>query len=149
MSNGLSTAGVKLYYAPETVANTRPTTYTSQLAGLKEIPDMAPAPETLETTTLDALEYKTYINGLKDLGGSLGFTFNFTQAFISAWESMMTTFTGLGTGLGMWFKISIPGITKALYFKGIPTTLGMPGIGVNAVLEITAYITPNDGLIWA
>lgn len=151
MAIDLSTAGVKLMYSVEASAGTRPTLASAftPITGLKEIPEMNPAPETLETTTLDALEYKTYINGLKDVGGALGFTVNLTQAFITLWDALVSAHnTGKASGKATWFAIQIPGITKVLYFKGIPAALGMPGVAVNAVLEHTAYITPIDQLIW-
>jgi len=153
MAIDLSTAGVKLYYAVESTGGTRPTTLSSytQIQGLKEIPELNPAPESLETTTLDALEYKTYINGLKDLGGALGFTFNLTQAFVTAWETLVSAYnTGMAASpdKNTWFAIRVPGITKDLVFQGIPAELGMPGVAVNAVLEHTGYITPTDEIQW-
>ena len=75
----LSTAGIQLLYAVETVAVTRPTTGYTRIYGAKTTPSLNPSPETLETTTLDETEFKTYIDGLKDLGGALEFTFNLTQ----------------------------------------------------------------------
>jgi len=150
MAIELSTAGITLSWKAESVAGTRPTTGYAQLEGLKEIPDLAPAPESLETTTLDATEYKTYINGLKDLGGALGFNFNMTQSFVADWDALISGYTSAkASGLAIWFKIYVPGLTKAVYFTGIPSELGMPGVSVNAVLEITAYITQSSGLLWA
>ncbi|MCK9319847.1 hypothetical protein, partial [Methanoculleus sp.] len=74
MSQGLTSAGIKISYSVEATAGTRPATaavYTP-VAGLKEIPDMNPQPDALETTTFDDTVYKTYTQGLKDLGGTLG-----------------------------------------------------------------------------
>jgi hypothetical protein len=151
MAIDLSTAGIKMYYAVEATAGTRPTTLVSytQLQGLKEIPEMAPAPESLETTTLSELEYKTYIQGLKDLGGALGFTFNMTQAFVTAWETLVSSYTtGIATSKQTWFAIRVPGITKDLFFQGIPSPLGMPGATVNSVLEQVAQITAKNEVEW-
>lgn len=144
----LSSAGVTLSYGSESVADTKPSSFI-QIKGMKEVPEMNPAPDTLETTTLDDLEYKTYIDGLKDLGGALGFTFGLTQKFIDDWQACVDAYdAGVEDNLGMWFKITIPGITKSLYFQGKPSPLGLPGISVNSVLEITAYITPTGEPSW-
>ncbi len=147
----LTTAGVKLSYAVEASSGVRPTTaaaYT-QLTGLKEIPEMNPAPDTIETTTLDETEYKTYVDGLKDLGGALGFTFNLTQDFVTKWETLVSAYgVGKASSKATWFVVVIPGITKSLYFKGIPSKLGLPSVGVNSVLETTAYITPTGEPVW-
>lgn len=139
----LSTIGVQLHYAVETEAGTRPTTGYTRLYGIKSTPSLNPAPDALETTTLDELEYKTYVDGLKDLGGALEFTFNLTESLIAAWDTLMTAYTtGKASGLRTWFVIVVPGLTQAFYFPGNPSAMGLPETSVNTVLEITNYITP-------
>ena len=145
MAINLSTAGIKLKYAVETTAGTRPTSGYTALTGAKTTPSLNPSPETLETTTLDELEYKTYIDGLKDLGGALEFTFNLTQELVDQWAALMTAYeTAKAAGKATWFVIDIPGLTKAFYFTGNPSAMGIPETSVNSVLEITNYITPTN-----
>jgi len=140
----LSTAGVTLQYCVEATAGTRPTSGYTKIAGLKSTPSLNPAPETLETTTLDETEFKTYIDGLKDLGGALEFTFNLTQNLVTTWDTLMTTYeTAKTNGKNVWFTIVIPGLTKSVYFTGNPSAMGVPETAVNSVLEITNYITPT------
>ncbi|MBQ9298753.1 MAG: hypothetical protein IJ223_07035 [Clostridia bacterium] len=146
MAINLSTAGIHLYYAVESTAGTRPTAKSAytDLVGVKSIPSMNPAPDTLETTDLNQTEYKTYIDGLKDLGGSLEFTFNLTQELVTMWSTLMEAYEAAkATGKATWFLIDIPGLTNGLYFTGNPSSMGIPEAGVNAVLEITNYITPT------
>ena len=139
----LSTIGVQLHYAVETSAGERPTSGYTRLYGVKSTPSLNPAPDALETTTLDELEYKTYVDGLKDLGGALEFTFNLTEALIDAWDTLMTAYAaGKVSGLRTWFVIVVPGLTDAFYFPGNPSAMGLPETSVNTVLEITNYITP-------
>ena len=69
MAIDLSTAGIQVAYCAEATAGTKPTTGWTKLTGIKSIPDFNPEPSSLETTTLDATEYRTYIPGLKDVGG--------------------------------------------------------------------------------
>ena len=76
MGIALSTAGVTIGYAVEETVGERPTTGYKNIPDVKSIPEMNPEPETLESTTLAETEYKTYIEGLKDLGGALSFTAN-------------------------------------------------------------------------
>ena len=66
-----------------------PTTGFTAVPGIKAIPDLNPEPSSLETTTLEALEWKTYIPGLKDPGGALAFTANNTEEFQTAWEALI------------------------------------------------------------
>lgn len=146
MAINLSTAGIHLYYAVEETANTRPTAKSAykDLEGVKSIPSLNPAPETLETTTLNETEYKTYIDGLKDLGGALEFTFNLTQALVTMWTELMEAYEAAkAAGKATWFFIDIPGLTEGLYFTGNPSSMGIPEASVSAVLEITNYITPT------
>lgn len=141
----LSTIGVKLGYAVEETAGTRPTTGYTRIYGAKSTPSLNPSPDTLETTTLDELEYKTYIDGLKDLGGALEFTFNLTEALVEAWDTLMTAYeAGKTAGKATWFVIVIPGLTDAFFFTGNPSNMGLPETSVNSVLEITNYITPTN-----
>lgn len=145
MAINLSTAGIKLKYAVETTKGTRPTSGYTALTGAKTTPSLNPSPETLETTTLDELEYKTYIDGLKDLGGALEFTFNLTQELVDQWDTLMTAYeTAKAAEKATWFVIDIPGLTKAFYFTGNPSAMGLPETSVNSVLEVTNYITPTN-----
>ena len=145
MDINLSTAGIKLKYAVETTKGTRPTSGYTALTGAKTTPSLNPSPETLETTTLDELEWKTYIDGLKDLGGALEFTFNLTQELVEQWDALMTAYeTAKAAEKATWFVIDIPGLTKAFYFTGNPSAMGIPETSVNSVLEITNYITPTN-----
>jgi hypothetical protein len=146
MAINLSTAGIHLYYAVEETAGQRPTAKSAfkDLEGVKSIPSMNPAPETLETTTLNETEYKTYVDGLKDLGGALEFTFNLTQALVEMWEDLMDDYEAAkAANKATWFFIDIPGLTEGLYFTGNPSAMGIPEASVSSVLEITNYITPT------
>lgn len=145
----LSTAGVTLNHAVETVAGTRPTTGYTEIPEIKSIPELNPSPESLETTILQETEWKTYIEGLKDPGGALSFKANLTEALMTTWESIVDAHNTAKTdGKSMWFCIIIPGLTKALYFTGQPSPLGMPSMEVGAVLETTLYITPTNAPEW-
>lgn len=145
MAINLSTAGIKLLYAVETTAGTRPTSNYTRIKGIKTTPDLNPAPDTLEATTLDETEYKTYVKGLKDLGGALPVTFNLTEELITAWDNMMDAYeAGKLANKATWFCIVVPDLTKAFFFTGEPSEMGLPETGVNQVLEITNYITPTN-----
>ena len=141
----LSTAGVYLAYCVEASAGTRPTSGYTKLTGLKSTPSLNPAPETLESTTLDETEFKTYVKGLRDLGGSLEFTFNLTQNLVDEWSALVTAYeTAKASNKATWFTVVIPGITNSFYFTGEPSAMGVPETSVNSILEITNYITPTN-----
>lgn len=144
MAQELSTAGVLLKYAVEATAGTRPTTGFTQIPCIKAIPDFNPEPESLEVTDLSDTTWRRYIPGLRDPGGALAFTANLTTQFQTAWNALITAFeTAKASGKATWFEIMVPSF-GSFYFAGYPTELGMTAMDVNAVLEIEAYVTPNQ-----
>lgn len=144
----LSTAGITFKYCAETTAGTRPTSGYTSISGFKSIPDFNPEPNNLETTPLDETTWKTYIPGLKDVGGALAFTANLTGTFETAWSTMVSAEAALTGGKAMWFEVCIPNF-KSFFFTGKPVSLGMSAIDVDSVLEIEAYITPTSIEGWA
>jgi len=152
MARYLSTIGVHLYYGVEETAGTRPTAKSAytELVGIKSIPSLNPQPDNLETTTLNETEYKTYIPGLKDLGGSLEFTFNMSQDLKDTWDALITADAAAKVAQkATWFYIEVPGLTEGLYFTGEPSPMGLPEMGVNAVLEVSNSITVTGEPEWA
>jgi len=148
----LSSIGVKMYYAVEATAGTRPTAkadYT-ELEGIKSTPSMNPSPDDLDTTTLNETEYKTSIPGLKDLGGALSFTFNMSNTLMTAWETLVTAYTtAAASNKKTWFYIEIPGLDKGLFFPGVPSPMGLPELSVNSVIEVENSITPTGAPTFA
>lgn len=156
MAIAISTIGTQVSYAIETTAGTRPTTATNytRIPGVKSIPDMNPQPDTLETTSLDNLEYKTYIPGLKDLGGVLDFTVNLTQDLFDLWETASTGVMALyetakAGGKAMWLCINIAGLDESCYLSVEPSHIGLPAGDTNSVYEATLHFTPIGEPIWA
>ena len=153
MAIAISSIGAKVSFAFETTAGTRPTSGYKKLPQIKEIPEMNPSPETLETTSLDNTEYKTYIDGLKDLGGSLAFTANFTQELYDLYNGadgiMKEWETARAEGKAMYLCIDIKGLDNSCYLSVIPSKLGIPAASVNSVMEVSLYFTPAGEPEWA
>lgn len=153
MSIAITSIGAKVSFAFETEKGVRPTAGYTKLPDIKEIPEMNPTPDTLETTSLDNLEYKTYVDGLKDLGGALSFTANFTQdlydlyngenGIVKSWE------TAKSAGKAMYLCIEIQGLSEACYLSVTPSKLGLPAASVNTVMEVALYFTPAGEPVWA
>lgn len=145
MAIDLSTAGIQVAYCAESTAGTKPTSGWTKLTGIKSIPDFNPEPSSLETTTLDATEYRTYIPGLKDVGGAVAYTANMTEQFQTEWAALMTAYEAASQdNKAMWFVHVVPGLTKAFFFKGEPSPLGFSAVETDAVLEIDAYVAPTQ-----
>ena len=148
MSKRYSTASMKLYYAVETSAGTMPTTGLVKIPEIKSIPNFNPAPETIQSTTLEETEYHTYVEGLKDLGGALEFGANLTEDLITAWETCNSAHDALTGGKAMWFYVLHDGLSKAVAFEGDPSPLGLNDASVGSMLETSLYITPNSAPEW-
>ena len=145
----VNTAGVTFGYAVEESKGTRPTTGYTLIPDVKEIPEMNPEPETLETTVLSETKFKTYIEGLKDLGGALSFLANLTEELEDVWGELVEAYkTAAASGLATWFEVKHPKLEKSVFFTGQPSAMGLPGMGVNAVLETNLYITPTNAPAW-
>lgn len=152
MAIAITSIGAKVSFAFETEKGVRPTSGYTKLPEIKEIPEMNPTPDTLETTSLDNLEYKTYVDGLKDLGGALSFTANFTQdlydlyngenGIVKSWE------TAKAAGKAMYLCIEIQGLSEACYLSVTPSKLGLPAASVNTVMEVALYFTPTGEPVW-
>ncbi len=149
MGIALSTAGVTVGYAVEATAGTRPTTGYKVIPDIKEVPEMNPEPETLESTTLAETEYKTYIEGLKDLGGALSFLANYTTELETVWGDLVEAYqTAKATSKAVWFEVKHPQLEKSVFFTGQPSAMGLPAMSVNAILETNLYITPTNAPAW-
>jgi hypothetical protein len=154
MAIAITSIGVKVSYAFESVAGTRPTTGYTLIPQVKEIPEMNPQPEALDTTSFDNLEYTTSVPGLKDIGGDLAFTANFTQALYDLWEDSSTGLmdlwkTAKAAGKAMWLCIDIPGLDESCYISVVPSNIGLPATSVNSVMEVTLHFTPVGEPVWA
>ena len=146
----LSTAGIKLYYAVESTAGTKPSSGFVEVAGIKSIPQFGSEPSQLETTTLNATTWRTYVAGLRDTGGAIGLTFNDNDIFQTAWETLKSAYdTAIATGKRTWFEYVVPGKAKGFFFTADVAELGFGGAEVDAVLENTGYVVPTSIEGWA
>jgi hypothetical protein len=143
------TAGVQLYYGIETVTTERPGAWVA-IPNVTELPELGASPDTLETTSLDNLTYKTYIPGLLDTGGVLSITVNDTAAFRTLYGTMMSAQSGgEATSMSLWFKIFVPSpINRNLAFRAKLSPLGFSGASVNGVLQAKINIVPTGEPTW-
>lgn len=144
----LAAIGVKIGYAVETTAGTKPTEGYTHIPDIKSTPSLNTTPNTADATTFDNKEFTTYVELLKDLGGALEFNANFTEELKTAWETMMTAYGNLSDGKRMWFVIRIPGVLENVFFAGQPSKMGLPEMSANSLIETTVYITPIGEPDW-
>ena len=148
MALEFNTIGVKIGYCVETTAGSRPTVGYTNIPDIKSIPDINLTPSNIDVTNL-VDKYKRYISGVKDAGNDIALTANLTANLKSVWGTLVSAAeTAWGNSKSTWFEIAIPGF-DSFYFAGIPSELGMNSIGVDAVIEASLHIIPNDIAGWA
>lgn len=112
----------------------------TKLIDIKDFPDLYPAPEALETTTLSN-KSRTYIPGIQD-SDSMTFTANYTKADFDK----LVAADGLLCGYAVWFggtesngSVTPTGSDGKYAFGGYLTPT-VNGAGVNEVVEMTITI---------
>ena len=142
---GISTLQMKVGYCAETTAGTRPTSGYTMLQRCVSVGALAITQENLDATALED-NIKKYIAGIGDTGGSTTLKFNISTGTATEIEGMITAYnTAAASSKGMWFQVWSPYMTKAFFFKGQPPQkVGMPEIGVNAVLQVDVPITVEE-----
>lgn len=145
----LSTIGAKFSYVVENVAGTRPVSGYIHIPDISDIPEIDSEPDTIETTTLDNKVYRTYIDGLKDTGGSVALTANFTDKLFEIWQDLYDAYIAAEKdGKRTWFCIDIPDFSKAAFFTGNPSPIGIPALSTNSLVTKDVYITPTGEPVW-
>lgn len=143
MALEFNTIGVKLKYAVESTAGTRPTTGYTEIPDIKDFPDMEMSPSRIEVTNLSD-PVRRYISGILEAGDDMAFTANLTTALKTLWATIVTAYgTAHTAGKQMWFELAIPNF-DSFYWAGEPAQLGISGKGVSDVMETTLHITPNE-----
>ena len=149
---GNSTLGMKVYYSVESTAGTRPTAMSAytEIVGIKEIPSLGEEASAIDVTPLAETDFRQYVAGLKDSGGTITFTANNTNEFQTAWTTLVSAYaTGIAADKNTWFCIVHPQLTNAFYFTGEPVSLGLSGASVNEALNLGANVIAGKVEGWA
>lgn len=148
MALEFSTIGVSVNYCVETSAGTRPTSGYTKIPDIKSIPDIAMTPSNLQVTNLDD-DVHRYIPGVADAGSDIALTGNMTASLKTAWASLVSAAeTAWSSGKATWFEVKIPSF-DSFYFAGLPSKLGVNAMSVDAVIETSLHIIPNQIAGWA
>ena len=148
MALEFNTIGVKLGYAVEATAGSRPTSGYVNIPDIKTVPGVDLTPSKLEVTNL-VDKYRRYITGVLDAGDDINVTANLTASLKSVWATLVSSAASAwASQKSTWFEISIPGF-DSFFFAGIPTEMGFNEMGVDAVAEASLHIIPNQIAGWA
>lgn len=144
----LSTAGILLGYAVETMAGSKPSAF-SLLEGATSLSEISSEKEQIEVTPLSATEYKEYVGGLADPGGTWEIGFNESNFLHTEWKKLTDAYkTGITQNKRTWFVVWIPNLEQSFYLIGEPNTLGFGGAEVGSAFTNTARVTINKVEGW-
>lgn len=136
LGNYTISAGSKLSYGALGTGGAYPSTWTD-LLGCTEIPEIGSAPDTVESTTLDNLVYRSYVKGLQDLG-ALDFPFNLEMPSAT---SNINVIAGLDQDTIYGWQITYAsGITVKLKSK---PSYSFNAVGVNEIESFTLHLVPT------
>ena len=118
----------------------------AKLLDIKDYPDLIAPPEQLDATTLSD-EQRWYIPGVKDNGGNIEFTANYTASDFNTIKGK----EGTESNFAIWFgdNAGTPdGHNGKFTFKGYPYVTKKGG-GVNEVSEMTVGIIPTTAITFS
>lgn len=145
----MSTAGMNLAYGVETTAGTKPTIFTI-IEGATSLGEISSEKEQIEVTPLSATEYKEYVGGLADPGGTWEIGFNESNVLHTSWAGIVSAYNeAKTTGKRMWFEAYHPSLAEAFYIVGEPNKLGFGGAEVSSAYTTTGRITINKVEGWS
>lgn len=139
--NALTSIGLVVAVAVETTAGTRPVTNYYKVPGVTDLPDLDFDPDTIETTSYDNLDYKSYLPGLKDTGGVVSLEANYTEYGVGMWDGMTSTIEADATGIKAWILIAIKGTTTRWFIPAKLVECGVPTAPVNDKVSISYKFT--------
>lgn len=145
----MSTAGMQLAYGVETTAGTKPTTF-NVIQGATSLGEVSSEKEQIEVTPLSAKEYKEYVGGLADPGGTWEIGFNESDSLHTEWAAIVSAYeTAKETGKRVWFEAYHPSLSEAFYIVGEPNKLGFGGAEVSSAYANTGRVTINKVEGWS
>lgn len=144
----MSTAGMQLAYGVETESGQKPEAFTI-IQGATSLGEISSEKEQIEVTPLSATEYKEYVGGLADPGGTWEVGFNESNVLHTTWADILEKYTtGIAQNKRMWFEAYHPSLEQAFYIVGEPNTLGFGGAEVSSAYANTGRITINQVAGW-
>ena len=147
--NALTSIGLVVAVAVETTAGTRPTTNYYKVPGVTDLPDLDFEPDTIETTSYDNLDYKSYLPGLRDTGGLVSLEANYTEYGVGMWDGMTSTIEADTTGIKAWILIAIKGTTTRWFIPAKLVECGVPTAPVNDKVSISFKFTVLGDIVKA
>lgn len=141
---GISTLGVKVGYAVETTAGTKPTAFT-QLERVNSIGGITLDTEQIDASALED-EISRYVSGRQDTGGTWTLTFNMSNEVVTELEAMIAAYKGVSsTDKKMWFVVWSPFLDKSFFVVAQPpVNIPVPELSQNELQTVELSLTIEE-----
>lgn len=152
MAGEISSAGVQIFYAPESAVDTCPSTgfkqkatgatlniadYVTGISGLGADFDM------YDVTPLSETSRHRFVKGLQNNDGSIEFNCNINPTSRADWGKIVTEFGNLTGGKSLWWEVILPGDTDGFFFRGEPLPMRFPDVEAGSAVQGAVQIVEN------
>lgn len=142
-SAGVSTLGVTFGYGLETEAGVKPSAF-KQLNRINNISSITLDTEQIDASALEDLSTR-YVAGRQDSGGSWSVTVNLTDETRTEWETLISEYNELGSGLHVWFEVIVPGMDKSFFIVAQPPqVIPFPELAQNGLLTVDVTLSIEE-----
>lgn len=157
MAGEISSAGVKIYYAPESTAGTMPSTgfkqkatgatlniadYVTGVSGLDADYDM------YDVTPLSEENRHRFIRGLMSNDGSIDLAANINPTSRADWGAIVAEQNALTGGKALWFEFILPGDTDAVFVRAEAMPMRFPDVEAGSAVQGAIHLIENQYADW-
>ena len=152
MAGEISSAGVQIFYAPESTVDTCPSTgfkqkastgtlniadYVTGISGLGADYDMYDVTPLAETTR------HRFIKGLQNNDGSIEMNANINPTSRADWGKIVSEFAALTGGKSLWFEFILPGDTDGFFIRAEPLPMRFPDVEAGSAVQGAIQLVEN------
>ena len=152
MAGEISSAGVLIYYAPESAVDTCPSTgfkqkaasatlniadYVTGISGLGADFDM------YDVTPLSETQRHRFIKGLQNNDGSIELSANINPTSRADWGKIVAEFAALTGGKSLWFEFILPGDSDGFFIRAEPMPMRFPDVEAGSAVQGAIQLIEN------
>ena len=152
MAGEISSAGIQIYYAPESAVDTCPSSGFKQkaTAGTLNIADYVTGISGLgadydmyDVTPLSETSRHRFVKGLQNNDGSIELNANINPTSRADWGAIVSEYAALTGGKALWFEFILPGDTDGFFVRGEPLPMRFPDVDAASAVQGAIQIVEN------
>ena len=152
MAGEISSAGVQIFYAPESTVDVCPSTGFKQKAsaGTLNIADYVTGVSGLgadydmyDVTPLSETSRHRFIKGLQSNDGSIELSANINPTSRADWGKIVAEFAALTGGKSLWFEFILPGDTDGFCIRAEPIPMRFPDVEAGSAVQGAIQLVEN------